>query len=108
MSNSIPDTADAGKASLQRVIDDVIKAVGPTIKLGIPLGLGKPVQFVNALYRRVKHDPTLSLEIYTALSLDVPRPKPGLESALMKPFLQRVFGDYVAPDYLADMRRGSV
>lgn len=95
-------------AALQRAVDDVIAAVGPVIKLGIPLGLGKPAQFVNALYQRVKHDASLRLEIYTALSLDVPKPKPGLESALMRPFLQRVFGDYVAPDYLADIRKGTV
>jgi len=90
------------------VVEDVIAAAGPVIKLGIPLGLGKPVQFVNALYQRVKHDASLQLEIYTALSLEVPEPKPGLEGALLQPFLQRVFGNYVAPDYLADIKNGSV
>jgi len=107
VSNLYDNTHDRD-ASVQRAVNNVITAVGPVIKLGIPLGLGKPVQFVNALYQRVKHDATLTLEIYTALSLDVPNPKPGLESALMRPFLQRVFGDYVAPDYLADIRKGSV
>lgn len=99
---------DTDHASLQRAIDDLIAAVGPVIKLGIPLGLGKPTQFVNALYRRVKNDATLSLEIFTALSLEVPAPHAGLERALMQPFLDRVFGGYVGLDYMTDIRKGMV
>ena len=37
------------------------------IVLGIPLGVGKPNPFVNALYRRIKDNPARRLKIITAL-----------------------------------------
>ena len=53
-------------------LDDLIARTGPHLTLGIPLGIGKPNPWVNALYRRVRNDPLLSLRIFTALSLEKP------------------------------------
>src|SRR5690554_7096134 len=53
-------------------VDRVIERVGKRITLGLPLGLGKPVRFVNALYQRAKDDPEIQLHIVTALSLLAP------------------------------------
>jgi len=91
--------------ALERAVDNVIEATAGKIRLAIPLGVGKPVQFVNALYRRVKNDSRLSLEIFTALSLDVPTPQPGLERALLQPFFDRVFAGYEGLDYVSDMKK---
>lgn len=52
----------------EQAVDRVLELTGGEVRLGLPLGLGKPNRFVNALYQRVKADPSLSLEIYTALS----------------------------------------
>lgn len=101
-------STSANHSALERVVDNVIESVGPQIRLAIPLGVGKPVQFINALYRRVRIDPRLSLEIFTALSLDVPTPAAGLEHALLQPFFDRVFGGYEGLDYVADMKRQTV
>src|SRR3546814_19326497 len=76
-------TLNAWRVLMQRaatVIDDVeiavdriIERVGKLIVLGIPLGLGKPVELTNALYRRAQADPDLKLKIFTALSLEIGR-----------------------------------
>ena len=58
--------------SIESCIDSVISTVGNRIVLGIPLGVGKPNPFVNALYRRVKENPALHMKLFTALSLSKP------------------------------------
>ena len=76
---------------VEQAVDRVIEATGGEIRLAMPLGLGKPNRFVNALYARVEADPSLSLDIYTALSLG----KPGAGSELEKRFLNP-FAFYIA------------
>ena len=52
------------------------------MKAGTPLGLGKPVALLNALYARVKADPQRRLDILTALSLAIPRARSDLEQVV--------------------------
>jgi hypothetical protein len=40
--------------SIEQAVDDVLARLPAHIHMGLPLGLGKPNHFVNALYRRVK------------------------------------------------------
>jgi len=49
------------------------------LTVAMPLGLGKANYLINALYRLVGDNPSYSLTILTALSLQTPQPKPGLE-----------------------------
>ena len=56
--------------SMSEVVEAIIKRTGSAIVLAIPMGIGKPNHLVNALYRRVKGDPSLTLKILTALSLE--------------------------------------
>ncbi|EKF72798.1 acetyl-CoA hydrolase/transferase family protein [Alcanivorax hongdengensis A-11-3] len=86
--------------SAEQAVDIVIERTGGDIRLAMPLGLGKPNRFVNALYRRVADDRSLKLEIYTALSLGKPGAGSDLEKRFLSPFLQRVFDDYEELDYL--------
>ena len=72
--------------SVERAVDAVIEKTGGDIRLAMPLGLGKPNRFVNALYRRVEQDDSLSLDIFTALSLGRPGAGSDLESRFLKPF----------------------
>lgn len=94
--------------SVEEAVERTIAEVGPRIILGTPLGLGKPVQLINAFYRRVEADPKLSLEINTALSLEVPRPAAGVEASLAGPIMERIFGDYEALAYVEPLKRGAL
>ncbi|OUR86792.1 hypothetical protein A9Q81_27830 [Gammaproteobacteria bacterium 42_54_T18] len=89
-------------------VDDVINVVGKDIVLGLPLGLGKPNQLVNAFYQKVKNNPDLSLRIITALSLEKPRAKSEVEGKFLVPFVERVFGDYVELEYMQAIRSKSL
>ena len=89
---------------VETAVDEILARVGPAIALGVPLGLGKPVPLVNALYRRVEKDPALTLKILTALSLERPRGASALERAFLEPFVARVYGDCPDLDYAAALR----
>src|SRR5690554_6204840 len=93
-------------SSAEQAVDRVLERVGGDIRLGLPLGLGKPNRFVNALYRRACQDPHIRLTIYTALTLGRPRAGSDLEQRFLAPFIARVFGDHEDLDYLRDLRRG--
>ncbi len=97
----IHDTADA-------VVDAIIARVGKRIVLALPLGLGKANRIANALYARARADSSLSLTIFTALSLEVPRPGSDMERRFLAPVVERVFGGYVALDYASDRRAGAL
>ncbi|MDN6318572.1 MAG: acetyl-CoA hydrolase [Marinobacter sp.] len=87
----------------ERCVDEVIRRVGKTISLGLPLGLGKPIRFVNALYQRAKNDPEINLHIFTALSLTAPVGGSSLEQRFMGPFAERLYGDIPALEYARDV-----
>jgi len=89
-------------------VDEVIARVGRRIVLGAPLGLGKPNQLLNAFYRRAEGDPGLELTLYTALSLERPRPESELEAQLLDPFIDRHFGSYVELEYMRALRGGGL
>jgi len=94
---------------LKSVASDCIRRLDGRIKLGLPLGLGKPNRFVNALYEQIKADRDLSLDILTALSLNPPKPGSELESRFLGPFLERHFGpDYPRLRYADDLARQSL
>ncbi|MBD1550040.1 acetyl-CoA hydrolase/transferase family protein [Pseudomonas typographi] len=76
--------------------------------MGLPLGLGKPNRFVNALYARIKALPGRPLTIYTALVLGRPALGDGLQKRLLEPFVEAVYGDYPELEFLADLRSGNL
>lgn len=84
---------------------EIFKLLGPQIRLVTPLGLGKPVQLLNALYEEAKKNAALELTIFTALTLYRPKLKNKLADMLLKPFFERVYGDYEDLLYEKDRRR---
>ncbi|MFJ4547335.1 acetyl-CoA hydrolase/transferase C-terminal domain-containing protein [Pseudomonas sp. NPDC088885] len=94
--------------SIEQAVDDVLARLPAHIHMGMPLGLGKPNHFVNALYRRIKGLPQRQLTIYTALCLGRPALGDGLQKRFIEPFVERVFGDYPEFDFLADLHRDSL
>ncbi|MEN5091388.1 acetyl-CoA hydrolase/transferase C-terminal domain-containing protein [Pseudomonas protegens] len=94
--------------SIEHAVDEVLARLPQHIHMGMPLGLGKPNRFANALYRRIAQLPERQLTIYTALSLGRPSLGDGLQKRFLEPFVERVFGDYPELDYLADLHRDSL
>lgn len=95
-------------SSVEECVEKTIAAVGKNLVIGAPLGLGKPVQLMNAFYHRVATDPTLSLHFVTALSLEVPKPGSELEASLAGPIMERLFGDYEELAFMAPFKDGSL
>lgn len=91
--------------SIEHAVDEVLARLPQHIHMGMPLGLGKPNRFANALYRRIAQLPERQLTIYTALSLGRPALGDGLQKRFLEPFVERVFGDYPELDFLADLHR---
>jgi len=94
--------------SIEAAVDAVLTRIPGAIVLGLPLGIGKPNPFVNALYRRIQAEPARRLTIVTALSLEKPSGKSELEQAFLAPLVERVFKDYPDFDYVKDLRAGQL
>lgn len=94
--------------SIEQAVDDVLARLPAHIHMGLPLGLGKPNHFVNALYQRVAQLPERQLTIYTALCLGRPALGDGLQKRFLEPFIERVFGDYPELDFLAGLHKDNL
>ncbi|MBF9044375.1 hypothetical protein HKCCE4037_13610 [Rhodobacterales bacterium HKCCE4037] len=72
----------------------IYERVDGDVRLALPLGLGKPVTLVNALTRAAMADPSLRLSIFTALTLQRPKPSSDMERRFLEPAMDRLFGRY--------------
>ncbi|WP_339617857.1 acetyl-CoA hydrolase/transferase C-terminal domain-containing protein [uncultured Gilvimarinus sp.] len=81
------------------LVDDIIERVGEHIVLGLPLGLGKANHLVNALYQRARQDSSLTLDIFTALTLETPTAPNELGRRFLAPISKRFFGGYPRLEY---------
>ena len=91
---------------VEHCIDEILRRVGSRVVLGTPLGLGKANDLVNALYRRAGQDPSIRLQIFTALTLGRPRWRSDLERRFVEPLAERLFGGYPELEYVDPVRRG--
>ncbi|WP_237065069.1 acetyl-CoA hydrolase/transferase C-terminal domain-containing protein [Microbulbifer guangxiensis] len=92
------DTAEA-------CVEAVLEAVGKNIVLGVPLGIGKANHFVNALYARAAADPSISLTIFTALTLERPSGSSEIERRFIQPLLDRVYSETIDLAYTPARRK---
>jgi acyl-CoA hydrolase len=94
---------------LHAATDLILQRVAGPLRVGAPLGLGKPHRLLNALYARVAADPSRPMQLYTALSLDPPGKAAGLEGRFLGPFARRHFGeDFPRLAYVEAMRRDAL
>ncbi|OLN28699.1 acetyl-CoA hydrolase/transferase C-terminal domain-containing protein [Desulfosporosinus metallidurans] len=93
---------------VKKCVDEVINYVGKDITFSMTLALGKPVLFINELYRRAKEDPEMKLKIITALSLEKPKGQSELEKRFLKPLSDRVFAGVPEFDYMLDFSAGKL
>jgi acyl-CoA hydrolase len=90
------------------VADAIIAEVGSEIVLGLPLGLGKANHIANALYARAAADPGIKLTIFTALTLEKPKPANELGRRFIAPVVERLFGAWPELDYVRALRTGAL
>jgi len=93
---------------VKKCVDEVINYVGKDITFSMTLALGKPILFVNELYRRAKEDPEIKLRIITAFSLEKPKGHTDLEKRFLRPLSDRVFAGVLEFDFMLDFRAGKL
>ncbi len=93
---------------VKKSVDDVLDYMGNEISFAMTLALGKPILFINELYRRAKEDSTIKLNIVTALALERPRFKSEIEKRFMGPLVDRIFKGTPEFHYMHDFRTGKL
>jgi hypothetical protein len=93
-------------ADPEAVVDDILREVGTRLVVGLPLGLGKANHIVNALYQRAAADRAIDLTLFSALTLEKPKPASLLEARFGAPVVERLFGGYPDLAYVAPLRAG--
>lgn len=92
--------------SASDIADAIVASVGRNVVLGLPIGIGKAVRVADALYVRAKNDSSISLTIFTGLTLEAPTGKSDLEQRLLGPLVDRLYSQWPTPAYAGDLRRG--
>ena len=95
-------------ADLDAAVDAILSRAGEHVVCATPLGLGKPVPLLNALYARVKAHAGLRLSVITALSLELPRAAGALERRFLEPYVRRAFAGVPELDFMRDLRAGAL
>ena len=90
------------------IAEDIIRDVGTTLVVGLPLGLGKANHIINALYRRAVADRSIKLTLFSALTLEKPKPSNELERRFIGPVIDRLFGGYPDLDYATALHAGEL
>jgi acyl-CoA hydrolase len=90
------------------VVDWILANVGYDLRVALPLGLGKPVTLINELVRRACDNRSIRLHVFTALTLERPRPSSDMERRFLAPALDRLFGDYPQIEYARLLREGKL
>jgi hypothetical protein len=92
----------------EAIAEDIIRDVGTDLVVGLPLGLGKANHIVNALYARASADRAISLTLFSALTLEKPKPANLLERRFIAPVIERLFGGYPDLAYADALHAGTL
>lgn len=92
----------------EAIAEDIIRDVGTKLVVGLPLGLGKANHIINALYARAAADRAINLTLFSALTLEKPRPGSLLEKRFIGPVIDRLFGGYPDLTYATALHAGAL
>jgi len=92
----------------EAIADHIIREVGTDLAVGLPLGLGKANHIINALYARAAADRAIKLTLFSALTLEKPKPKSLLEQRFIGPVIDRLFGGYPDLAYADALHAGAL
>lgn len=79
--------------SFESFLESFLEKYQTHLKLALPLGLAKPNQLTNLIYDHFKKNPQKKLEIFSALSLSLPKAKSEMEARFLNPFVKKHFGE---------------
>ena len=91
-------------SSADDVVDTLLATVGKSVVLGLPIGIGKAVHVVDALFARAQTDRSIELTIFTGLTLEVPDGRSEFERRFLDPLTARLYGDWPTPAYAEAVR----
>ncbi len=86
----------------------IVERVGTDIVLGLPIGIGKATHVADALFDLAAADSSLSLTIFTGLTLETPEPRSDLERRFLEPLVTRLYPDWPVPRYAQAIRDKSL
>src|ERR1700681_2197854 len=92
----------------EAIAEDIIRDVGTNLVMGLPLGLGKANHVVNELYARAAADRAISLTLFSALTLEKPKPNSLLDGRFIMPVIDRLFGGYPDLSYADALHAGAL
>ncbi|WP_338831556.1 acetyl-CoA hydrolase/transferase C-terminal domain-containing protein [Bradyrhizobium sp. 27S5] len=92
----------------EAIAEHIVRDVGTELVVGLPLGLGKANHIVNALYARAVADRSINLTLFSALTLEKPKPKSLLEQRFIGPVIDRLCGGYPDLAYAEALHRGAL
>lgn len=90
--------------SADAIADELLRTVGRRIVLGLPVGIGKAIHVADALFERARADESISLTIFTGLTLETPRGRSDLERRFLDPVVERLYADWPTPEYALALR----
>lgn len=88
--------------------DALLNAVGKNIVLGLPVGIGKAIHVADALFERAAADRSISLTIFTGLTLEAPQAGSDLERRLLEPIVERLYADWPTARYATALRKNQL
>jgi hypothetical protein len=88
--------------------EHIIRDIGTSLVVGLPLGLGKANHIANALYARAVADRAIDLTFFSALTLEKPKPANLLERRFITPVIDRLFGGYPDLAYTEALHAGEL
>lgn len=109
---ALPETRNGAPkryADVKDVVRDILDRTGGDVRLALPLGLGKANTIANALTQAALDDASITLSIFTALTLE--RPAIGeneMQRRFLEPAMDRLFGQYPDLLYARMMRDGEL
>ncbi len=86
----------------------IVERVGPNVVLGLPIGIGKATYIADALFDLAASDSSLSLTIFTGLTLEIPNARNEFERRFLEPLVARLYPDWPVPRYAEAIREKSL
>lgn len=94
--------------SATAIAQSIIAQIGPSIVLGLPIGIGKATHVADALFKLAAADSSLSLTIFTGLTLQAPTGRSELEKRFLEPLVERLYANWPVPHYAEAIRNGTL